>query len=109
MNNKRKIACYMRVATKEQLTERKEVLNTYAKKQGYAITDFVIEQNSGMAPYGAGLNELLHNQSVRTILVPNISGLSRKILELQSIKRAAKQQQKNIISIDGSYEKFPLD
>ena len=68
----------MRVATREQLNDREQELRQFAKKHDYEITDFVIEQRSGLAAYSETLNGLLQNQSVRNILMPNISGLSKK-------------------------------
>ena len=98
----------MRVATREQLDEKEQDLRVFAKKQDYEITDFVIEQRSGLAACNKTLNELLHNQSVRNILTPNISGLSRNISVLQGILRTAEKNNKNIISTDGSSEAYPL-
>lgn len=105
---KQKVVCYMRVATREQLNDREQELGQFAKKHDYEITDFVIEQRSGLAACSERLNELLHNQSVRNILTPNISGLSRNISVLQEILRTAKKNNKNIISADGSSEAYPL-
>lgn len=105
---KLKVVCYMRVATREQLDEKEQDLRVFAKKQDYEITDFVIEQRSGLAACSKTLNGLLHNQSVRNILTPNISGFSRDISVLHNIMKTAKQEQKNIISADESCEAYPL-
>ena len=105
---KLQVVCYMRVATREQLDEKEQDLRVFAKKQDYKISDFIIEQQSGLADCSKTLNELLHNQSVRNILTPNISGLSRDISVLHKIMKTAKQEQKNIISTDGSCEAYPL-
>ncbi len=80
----------------------------FAKKQDYEISKFIVEQQSGLAACSKTLNELLYNQSVRNILTPNISGLSREISVLQDILRTAKKNNKNIISTDGSCEAYPL-
>ena len=108
MNRKIKVVCYMRVATREQLNDREQELRQFAKKHNYKISDFIIEQRSGLAACSKTLGELLHNQSVRNILTPNISGLSRNISVLQGILRTAKKNNKNIISADGSSEAYPL-
>lgn len=105
---KLQVVCYMRVATREQLDEKEQDLRVFAKKQDYKISDFIIEQQSGLAACSKTLNELLHNQSVRNILTPNISGLSRNISVLHKIMKTAKHEQKNIISTDGSCEAYPL-
>lgn len=105
---KLQVVCYMRVATREQLNDREQELRQFAKKHDYEITDFVIEQRSGLAACSETLNELLHNQSVRNVLTSSISGLSRNISVLQVILRTAKKNNKNIISADGSCEAYPL-
>lgn len=105
---KLQVVCYMRVATREQLDEKEQDLRVFSKMHDYEITDFVIEQRSGLAACSKTLNELLHNQSVRNILTPNISGLSRNISVLQGILRTAEKKNKNIISTDGSCEAYPL-
>lgn len=105
---KQKVVCYMRVAAREQLNDREQELRQFAKKHDYEITDFVIEQRSGLAACSETLNELLHNQSVRNILTPNISGLSRNISVLQEILRTAEKNNKNIISTGGSCESYPI-
>lgn len=105
---KQKVVCYMWVATREQLNDREQELRQFAKKHDYEITDFVIEQRSGLAAYSETLNGLLQNQSVRNILMPNISGLSRNISVLQGILRTAEKNNKNIISTDGSCESYPI-
>lgn len=56
---KQKVVCYMRVATREQLNDREQELRQFAKKHDYEITDFVIEQRSGLAAYSETLNGLL--------------------------------------------------
>lgn len=99
---KLKVFCYMRVATCEQLNDREQKLRQFAKKRNYEITDFVIEQRSGLAACSETLNMLLHNQSVRNILTSSISGLSRDMSVLHGIMKAAKRNNKNIISADGS-------
>lgn len=98
----------MRVATREQLNEKEQDLRVFAKKQDYEIADFVIEQRSSLDVCSETLNTLLHNQSIRNILTPNISSLSRDISVLQEMLKTAKQEQKNIISTDGSCEAYPL-
>lgn len=105
---KQKVFCYMRVATREQLNDREQELRQFAKKYDYEITDFVIEQRSGLAACRETLNELLQNQSVRNILTPNISGLSRNISVLQGILRTAEKNNKNIISTDGSCKSYSI-
>lgn len=111
MNRKKEklqVVCYMRVATREQLDEKEQDLRVFAKTHDYEITDFVIEQRSGLAACSETLNELLHNQSVRNILTPNISGLSRNMSVLHEIMKTAKKNNKNIISTDGSCKIYPL-
>lgn len=105
---KLQVVCYMRVATREQLNDREQELRQFAKKHDYEITDFVIEQRSGLAACSETLNELLHNQSVRNVLTSSISGLSRNISVLQGILRTAEKKNKNIISTDGNCESYPL-
>lgn len=105
---KLQVVCYMRVATREQLDEKEQDLRVFAEKQDYEITNFVIEQRSGLAACSKTLNELLHNHSVRNILTPNTNGFSRDISVLYNIMKTAKQEQKNIISADGSCEAYPL-
>lgn len=105
---KLQVVCYMRVATREQIDAKEQDLRVFAKKQDYEIADFVIEQRSGLATCSETLNGFLHNQSVRNILTPNISSLSRDISVLHNIMKTANQEQKNIISADGSTESYPL-
>lgn len=99
----------MRVAGYEQLDNREKKLRDFAKKNNYKISDFIIEQRSGLADCSITFNGLLHNQSVENILTQNISSLSRNIFVLNNIINIAKKNNKNIISTDGSCEEYLLD
>ncbi len=104
MKQKVNAVCYLRVAALDNVVEREQELRLFAKKRNYEISDFIIEQRSGLAPCSKTLSELLHSQSAINILVPTISGLSRNISVLQDIIYTAKKNNKNIISADGSCE-----
>lgn len=75
--------------------------NTHLSNIGYEISDFIVEQRSGLAACSKTLYGLLHNQSVKTILTPNLCSLSRNILVAQDILNTAKRNNKKIISMDG--------
>lgn len=109
MNKEINVVCYIRAAVFEQIESREQKLRDFAKKNNYKISDFIIEQRSGLADCSITLNGLLHNQSVENILTPNISSLSRNMSVLHDIKRTAKMNNKNIISADGSCEAYLLD
>ena len=109
MNKEINVVCYIRAAVFEQIESREQKLRAYAKKNNYKISDFIIEQRSGLADCSITLNGLLHNQSVENILIPNISSLSRNIFVLNNIINIAKKNNKDIISTDGSCEAYLLD
>ena len=100
MNKNIKAAVYMRVATFEQVDDRTSQMKEFADKNGYEISDFIVEQRSGLAACSKTLYGLLHNQSVKTILTPNLCSLSRNILVTQDILNTAKRNNKKIISLD---------
>ena len=101
MNKNIKAAVYMRVATFEQVDDRTSQMKEFADKNGYEISDFIVEQRSGLAACSKTLCGLLHNKSVKTILTPTLSSLSRNILVTQDILNTAKSNNKKIISMDG--------
>ena len=101
MNKNIKAAVYMRVATFEQVDDRTSQMKEFADKNGYEISDFIVEQRSSLAACSKTLYGLLHNQSVKTILTPTLSSLSRNILVTQDILNNAKRNNKKIISMDG--------
>lgn len=65
---KRKVVCYMRVATREQLNDREQELRRFAKKHNYEISDFIIEQRSGLVACSETLNKNKKISSVQTEL-----------------------------------------
>ena len=101
MNKNIKVAIYMRVATFEQVDDRTNQMKEFADKNGYEISDFIVEQRSGLATCSKTLYGLLHNKSVKTILTPTLSSLSRNILVTQDILNTSKRNNKKIISMDG--------
>ena len=96
MNKNIKAAVYMRVATFEQVDDRTNQMKEFADKNGYEISDFIVEQRSGLVACSKTLYGLLHNQSVKTILTPTLSSLSRNILVTQDILNTAKRNNKKI-------------
>ena len=101
MNKNIKAAVYMRVATFEQVDDRTNKMKEFEDKNGYENSDFIVEQRSSLAACSKTLYGLLHNQSVKTILTPTLSSLSRNILVTQDILNTAKRNNKKIIIMDG--------
>ena len=62
MNKNIKAAVYMRVATFEQVDDRTSQMKEFADKNGYEISDFIVEQRSSLAACSKTLYGLLHNQ-----------------------------------------------
>ncbi len=91
----------MRVATFEQVDDRTNKMKEFEDKNGYENSDFIVEQRSSLAACSKTLYGLLHNQSVKTILTPTLSSLSRNILVTQDILNTAKRNNKKIIIMDG--------
>ena len=51
MNKNIKAAVYMRVATFEQVDDRTSQMKEFADKNGYEISDFIVEQRSSLAAW----------------------------------------------------------
>ena len=106
MNKNIKAAVYMRVATFEQVDDRTNKMKEFADKNGYEISDFIVEQRSSLAVCSKTLYGLLHNQSVKTILTPTLGSFSRNILVTQDILNTAKRNNKKMNRMDLNYKTF---
>lgn len=97
------ICCYARFGNSSQLEmeQRETELRHYADTHNLEIEKIEFEQLSGLKQ-SALLNQLIENESIKAILTPTISCLTRDIKLLFGIKAKAAKYNTQIISIDGS-------
>ena len=85
MNKNIKVAVYLRIVTFEQVDDRTSQMKEFTDKNGYKISDFIVEQRNGLAACSKTLYGLLHNQSVKTIFTPTLAVGYNKPRTLQRI------------------------
>lgn len=105
MNNKIKCVGYFRFGNSSQLEieKKKLALKRYADTHNLKIEKIEAEHLSGLKR-SAILNQLIEQESIKTILIPTISCLTRNIKFLLDIQEQADRNNTQIISVDGSYE-----
>jgi DNA invertase Pin-like site-specific DNA recombinase len=88
MQNKLRVAVYIRVAREDDMaiTNQEEILRRFAEKQGY--TNLSVYTDNGVVGFGLNrpafnrMNEDITNGLVDTVIVKDVSRISRNYLEL---------------------------
>ena len=88
MQNKLRVAVYIRVAREDDMaiTNQEEILRRYAAEQGY--TNLSVYTDNGVVGFGLNrpafnrMNEDITNGLVDTVIVKDVSRISRNYLEL---------------------------
>lgn len=105
MNNKIKCVGYFRFGNSSQLEieKKKSVLKKYADSHNLEIEKIEAEHLSGLKQ-SAILNQLIEQENVKNVLVPNISSISRNPIMLFGFMDKSESHNTRIISMDGSIE-----